>query len=293
MADLELPKNWESAARWFLGGTIIFASGFEAVVLFWEGKFLVSFGSLLVAIILLAILIYWDLLKGKIPRVTAAINATVTDARLWAVLLLVLAVFVRLPLDAAQQPALSWLYASPLLVAVLLFFASWKYLKPTDRAETRIAAAPAVATKDPQSERDLLLLLDFAVHQATSELLIDVIKAAPSMVLIEPLVLANDRYEEATKFIHYVESKLAGSHRMSEIASLLHNGEWQAELQIRETPLDKRPAGIDPLDLRKWGIANRQCWLLHNYLVRQSAEVKQRIASQRDALIERLVLRDV
>ena len=75
MADLDMPKTWEGAARWFLGGTIIFASGFEAVVLFWEGKLLFSLGSFLVAIFLVAVLIYWDLLKAKIPRATSAFTA--------------------------------------------------------------------------------------------------------------------------------------------------------------------------------------------------------------------------
>jgi hypothetical protein len=80
MADTDLPKNWEGLARWFLGGTIVFASGFEAVVLFWEGKFAAASGSFSVAILLMAVLLYWDRLKPKMPRVMAALTAAARQA---------------------------------------------------------------------------------------------------------------------------------------------------------------------------------------------------------------------
>jgi hypothetical protein len=74
MADADLPNNWEGAARWFIGGTIVFASGFEAVVLFWDGKFLAALGSLSVAIILMGILLKWEWLKAKMPGAAAALT---------------------------------------------------------------------------------------------------------------------------------------------------------------------------------------------------------------------------
>jgi hypothetical protein len=70
MSDADLPKSWEGAVRWFIGGTIVFASGFEAVVLFWEGKLTVAASSLFVAIVLMGILLNWDWLKAKMLRRT-------------------------------------------------------------------------------------------------------------------------------------------------------------------------------------------------------------------------------
>src|SRR5204862_413402 len=83
-----------------------------------------------------------------------------------------------------------------------------------------------------------------------------------------------------TKYLRDVRSKLAGSHRMSDITFQCSEAEWQAELRIRDTPPENRPAGIDPFDLRKWAIANRQCWLVTQYLVEQLSEVKENLGCQ-------------
>jgi hypothetical protein len=172
MADLDMPKTWEGAARWFLGGTIIFASGFEAVVLFWEGKFLLALGSFSVAVVLMAILLQWERLKAQLPRATGAFTAASKDGRLWAILLLIIAEASRFPANMNE----SWLYGLPLFVAVLLFFASWKYLKPSDGFQVKVeqalphginTVAPIAHKKDADTERDLLILLDFGVYQTT------------------------------------------------------------------------------------------------------------------------------
>jgi hypothetical protein len=57
--DVPLPDNVEAAARWLIGGVLIFAFGFESVVMLWEGKFLFSACSLLIAISLTLLLVYW------------------------------------------------------------------------------------------------------------------------------------------------------------------------------------------------------------------------------------------
>lgn len=75
------------------------------------------------------------------------------------------------------------------------------YFLSRPNARTEIDVAPkftsSAGPKDPQTERDLLLLLDFAVYQTTSELLDSLIKAAPLRILSEQLVLAAERYEES------------------------------------------------------------------------------------------------
>lgn len=222
------------------------------------------------------------------PHVAAALSSAARDARLWAVVLVALAFVSHIPAEGLLGP---FIYSIPLFIGFLLFLAAWKYLKPPLKTEEVNTIKVGAAHKDPQTERDLLLLLDFAVYQTTAELLDSLIKTTPQRILTEPLVLAAERYEEATKYLQQVRSKLAGSHRMSNIANLLHDGEWQAEQEIREKRPEERPVGIDPLDLRKWAIANRQCWLVHQYLISQLAEVKETIAHQRAGLVERLSLR--
>jgi MFS superfamily sulfate permease-like transporter len=116
MADTDLPQNWEGASRWFLGGTIVFASGFEAVVLFWEGKFRLAGSSFTVAVVLIAILIYWDRLKSKMPRVMNALAIAVADARLWAIMLLALAAFAG-GLNLQREWS-DWIYTLPFFIGL-------------------------------------------------------------------------------------------------------------------------------------------------------------------------------
>lgn len=68
MAESEIPKSWEGAIRWFIGGTLVFALGFESVVLLWDGKFAASGSSLFAAIALMGVLLNWDWLKSKALR---------------------------------------------------------------------------------------------------------------------------------------------------------------------------------------------------------------------------------
>ena len=63
--DIPLPDSYGAGLRWFVVGTIIFALGFEGVVMFWEGKFLFSLGSLALALTLLAVIIYWPVLPAS------------------------------------------------------------------------------------------------------------------------------------------------------------------------------------------------------------------------------------
>lgn len=55
----QLPDTWDGAVRWFLGGTVVFALGFEGVSVALSGKFLLSGLSFLIAMGLLALMVYW------------------------------------------------------------------------------------------------------------------------------------------------------------------------------------------------------------------------------------------
>lgn len=54
-----LPQNWDEAVRWFLGGTVVFALGFEGVTMALGAQFLLSGLSFLLAMGLLAFMVYW------------------------------------------------------------------------------------------------------------------------------------------------------------------------------------------------------------------------------------------
>jgi hypothetical protein len=62
--DVQLPTTWDGALRAFVGGTLVFALGFEGVTMLLGGKFLLAGASVVLALILLAIVVYWPPLSG-------------------------------------------------------------------------------------------------------------------------------------------------------------------------------------------------------------------------------------
>jgi hypothetical protein len=259
MADTDLPKNWEGATRWFLGGTLVFASGFEAVVLFWEQKYLAAVGSLSVAIILMAILLNWDRLKSKMPGLAAALTDAALDARLWAILLLALSfVFTGASTDHLRTSAL---YALPLVIGLIMFFAAWRFLGPTKRQRSSATGlivsggtAPIPPPRNPQVDQDLLHLLDFGVYQTTLVMLsrlVDEIPAHYNVDIAAPLPheFANRHSDNSAQiYLQSVRRYVCdGSDRAARYQSLMQHAENEADRQLKQTPIDKRPEDVDPL----------------------------------------------
>jgi len=54
-----LPETWDAAVRWFLGGTVVFALGFEGITMMLGAQFLLSGVAFIVALALLAFMVYW------------------------------------------------------------------------------------------------------------------------------------------------------------------------------------------------------------------------------------------
>lgn len=54
-----LPDTWDAAVRWFLGGTVVFALGFEGITMMLGARFLLSGVAFIVALALLAFMVYW------------------------------------------------------------------------------------------------------------------------------------------------------------------------------------------------------------------------------------------
>jgi hypothetical protein len=106
--ELPLPDTVEGAVRWLLGGVLIFAFGFESVVMLWEGKFVLSASSLMIAITLTLLLVYWAYLPtivlvaafilglASIPLVFYGILRFVRARRIPRPMLLITATFLLL-----------------------------------------------------------------------------------------------------------------------------------------------------------------------------------------------------
>src|SRR5271156_6170284 len=60
--DIPLPETLEGAIRWLLGTVLIVAFGFQSVTMLWDRKWLASFCSLLIAVALTLLLVYWSYL---------------------------------------------------------------------------------------------------------------------------------------------------------------------------------------------------------------------------------------
>jgi hypothetical protein len=60
--DIPLPDTLEGAIRWLLGTVLIVAFGFQSVTMLWDRKWLASFCSLLIAVALTLLLVYWSYL---------------------------------------------------------------------------------------------------------------------------------------------------------------------------------------------------------------------------------------
>jgi len=73
--DIELPKTFGGAVRWFVTGTVVFALGFEGVSKLLEWKLFVSVASFVSDLILLALIVYWDALSPETITVMVAIAA--------------------------------------------------------------------------------------------------------------------------------------------------------------------------------------------------------------------------
>jgi len=103
---MPLPDTVEGAARWLLGGVLIFAFGFESVVMLWDGKFLFCLCSFLIAVALTLLLVYWSFLPtiilvlsgivalASIPFVFYGIVRFIRDRKASKQMLMVVATFL-------------------------------------------------------------------------------------------------------------------------------------------------------------------------------------------------------
>jgi hypothetical protein len=159
--------------------------------------------------------------------------------------------------------------------------------KPT----TSLSPAKIVAATNPQTERDLLRLLDFTVYQSTILMLDSLLKLAPDDIADGPLKIGEDflpKSAEANQFIQLIRDRMdPGSERRSAFERAMDHASNMAERQLEDTPINQRPTGIDHLLLRKWIIVHLQCVHAIEFLRRQRKKAEQDLLNQRPELLRR------
>jgi hypothetical protein len=149
---------------------------------------------------------------------------------------------------------------------------------------------------NPNSERDLLVLINYALYQSSLLMLGDLLDAAPEDMGRGPLQLGGDfslKNDLSNNFIDLVRRKLdPGSFRRMDFENIMRHAEVNAEMQLENTPMDHRPKGVDPLLLRRWAISHLQCVSAIEFLERQRNEVREKLLNQRPQLLEQYRLRN-
>jgi hypothetical protein len=133
-----------------------------------------------------------------------------------------------------------------------------------------------------QLDRDILLLMHFTVYQSTVLMLDDLLNSAPPGITIEsPLSIGGDfalKNAQAKEFIDLVRRKMdPGSWRRSSFEGAMTAAENEAEYALEQTPMNERPSGIDPLALRRWAIAHRQCAAAILFLAKEKKEAEENL----------------
>ena len=165
-----------------------------------------------------------------------------------------------------------------------------RYFNP----QPRIAVDLPPTDTDRQISRDLLLLLNFSVDQTTSVMIGQLLSNAPPDVKV-PFKYSsslNKTHDVAEAYVKNVRGTLGQTMRALDFSSVMHEAETQAELEIERIPPEQRPQGIDPLQLRRWAISNLQCARAVVFLRHEKMEMDEKLISQRESLIERLMMRN-
>ncbi len=143
-----------------------------------------------------------------------------------------------------------------------------------------------------QAELDILHIFTFAIDEATLAMVDGCIAAAPAPS--KPISELPDYESRVAQrglwdtYVRDVSRQMDGrTDRALTIASILENASLEAEAMVENTPPDARPVGIDPLEVRRYTIAELRCQRLVAYLMHERGRIAGRVAAARSNLIER------
>jgi len=231
----------------------------------------------------------WRRARNWLGRQTvSSINSAAADVRWWVVLTIAFLVLFRL-----TAATVDWTWVVAASVVLVAFLASWRHLAPQQgRVQATGIEALAAVPRDPQSPRDLLLLLDFAVYQTTVVMLEGFIQLANAPEVTDGINSGDPAKVDYAKrwFIGHVGGRLGDrTDRQRDFRDVLFGAESEAERRLEEMPVDQRPP--DLLQARRRAIIDLQFTRTIGFLKQQKREVEEKIAAQRGKLIERLSLR--
>lgn len=160
--------------------------------------------------------------------------------------------------------------------------------------ENLTKAAGAQANRSIQEgriERDILLLMHFVIYQSTVIMLDGLLEIAPMSGVDAPLRLGGDLERNnklSEEFVTKVRRTLdPGSSRRQRFEVVMGDAESAAEREIEDIQISERPAGVDPLHMRKWAIVQRQCSRAVAFLDHERGEAYENLRGQRHNLLQR------
>lgn len=286
----EVPDTAGAAVRNLLGtiGFITIMIGAEIMAERSGQRFYLGLGLVCSGMPIFFMGVFWKWLRKIIgSSISIKLEWFADDPRWWAFFLLIFLILIR----AAATP-IDWIWIGAALGGLAIFLFNWRNFKPPAPSADSSPQVTQSAASDGQATRDILLLLNFAVHQTTVEFLEELINAAPMEITEEPYIVDAERYEKAQKYVQYLRGQLDGTYRGMDFNSHLNQAEHEAERYIKTIPQEKLPPGIHTLDATRWVTANLQCYRAVKFLTEEKKEIKQKLSHQRSGLIERLNLRD-
>jgi hypothetical protein len=125
----------------------------------------------------------------------------------------------------------------------------------------------------------------------------DLLNAAPALssyyeqesITVEWL---HEQQEIAAAFVEQTKNALRYTPRYDRLLSVLQNAESEANREVRQIPIDRRPTDVDHLDLRIYGIAVKESERVIVFLKREEGDMAENTAAQREAIQERYSLRN-
>jgi hypothetical protein len=141
---------------------------------------------------------------------------------------------------------------------------------------------------------DVAHLLHFTLLQATDGLLTYLLSIAPKRdaEASENSELNAESFATNSEFLGEVSRKLSGTNRSSDYSAIMAKAEADSDERLRVLPTDQWPAGVNPVELRRYFIGAFQRRRMIEYLEYQLRTIKESIYNNRSVLVERLNLRE-
>src|SRR5258708_1387308 len=228
MSD-EVPDSAGGAVRAFFGalGFIVALIGAEMMAEKAGDRVWIGLALIAASLPIFLSAFMWKQFRQRLGTLFAdRLVAIANDPRWWIISFFLALFSMRLVMFGADFP---WITAG--IIVVLICLIAWGYFSTrNNQIQGRPANAASGSTlapsKDPQIERDTLLLLDFALNHSTVKMLDALLLLAPQMRPYDRTFILRDDFEATHQacldFVRHVGINLdRGPHRPSSFLSLI------------------------------------------------------------------------